>query len=612
MELYPISGTTLTEFSVIINPSVYYIEWGDGTVSTPKVDDEILIHKYDNPGLYNITINTCESSFVSSICVDSSVTESIFFSEIPDNIIAGNYELFTLVITSTNPKETVTFYSSGSNSTPHNLNTGFWDHLKPRWSFSEKEKYNFLYEKTLTGSSIYNGDSIIGYSFEYNFYYKDDMPGNPIIFATLDRGLGVNSRLYAATQVEILSTTPLFFKITEDGINEIYPIQYEGKKIPYTITICNEYGNIMHYMSGQSIDVDIKNLCDEEIITEDVVTFENIFDNCGNTGGYLLSSLTISGIDLSSSNVSESIDCVGDTTKIITRSSLKNNKIICEGQVEYLGNIFSLSGESSSFSVYPFDEYYKLRRVDEDLNLGETLFNIAGTDRMKNHSMLWEYINAVLGPDISSLGTICGFKINKFVDQHSDIQRCNINSLINYSKMYDLELDDYSLNLPADIQRVLDIFSIPMEKLIGTSCMCNMSFSKCDGEDYVIKCNYCGNETTNKIGDMLNPSSIIFSGEDILYKEKSGNVYEVHHVLDQDGNDNYPLSSLSSIDVNEYCFYRWNKTQKGNIINSEITYDNPDSDWISSNQYSIDDWYKDGGILDEILLYKLMKGLNLN
>jgi hypothetical protein len=76
-------------------------------------------------------------------------------------------------------------YASGSNSFAYEDPQTFWSHLHPQWRFLD-DKDNVINSVTLTGSPSYDGDVIVGYTSSTTIYYIDDMPGNPILFFTLD------------------------------------------------------------------------------------------------------------------------------------------------------------------------------------------------------------------------------------------------------------------------------------------------------------------------------------------------------------------------------------------------------------------------------------------
>lgn len=611
MDLIPLSGYLTTVFEVSSESPIQFVDWGDGHVSD-GLQSSILEHQYISPGSYKIVVNSCDEGVAEyTICVEPLVYEDITITGPTVGLEAGQYHNFILELTSSNPYETITFYASGSDSQPQNLEVGFWDHLVPRWGFSEKVNRGFFYSKDLSGSPILDNDnSILGYAYSFPFYYKDDMPGNPIIFATADRGNGVNSRIYAALEVNIIPMPPVELRITEDGINPIYNIQYAGVPIPYTISIHDVFGNMMHYMSADIIVHSVEGDC--TVFNVSAETFsahvDSALDNCSKNGGYFLDFIELDPDALGPMSYETIKDeCGNDIKTVASREESRNTKIKASAMV---GSSF-LTGESNGFTVYPFEEFYKIRRKGESENLSNFLKYYSSTDRMRGFKTLWDYCDAIFGDDIESLGTQTMFALEKFVDQNSNIDTCRVESILDSASKLGLDIDYYDLSFSNNVKRIIELASIPLERVTGSPCLCNMNFTRCAEDDYVLKCNFCGNETSNIIREQLELDDVIKAGESILYREPGSNVFDVYHVVEQDGNDSYPLKELSSINPYEYCFFRWDFTQKGNILESEIDY-NSDKTIFNPELSGEDVWYGDGGILEELLLFNLTKDLGLD
>jgi len=165
-----------------------YISWGDGDTVEVSANETSYNHTYKIPNRYNIQYFDCESVGVS---VSSSV-DVFLFTEPYINIETVSLEVTAgckteIILNSFNTDQyyTITPYSSGSDSFSYENPQTFWSHLKPQWRFLDDED-NVISQLEITGNPVYDGDYVVGYSSQNTIYYVDDMPGNPILFFTLD------------------------------------------------------------------------------------------------------------------------------------------------------------------------------------------------------------------------------------------------------------------------------------------------------------------------------------------------------------------------------------------------------------------------------------------
>lgn len=611
----------VTTFSVSSeNLSSFNVDWGDGTYSKTFPH----LHEYSNAGDYTVRIIGCSSLsstvLTEEVCVNSIILPSIEITTDPLSSYVGCGDTFEVCVSSLSPNITLHFYASGTNSNPYNEPEGFWDHLSPRWRFLDSDD-NYISTASFSGTPITLSSETVAYSACYSFKYIDDMPGIPILFVTMETP-NSNSRVYSGIPHSVSALEPNSLCITEDGIRPIYEIQWAGIPIPYVISFCNtdnECSTILHYTSGEILSSSFTSRCnwlDENISIYTISLFD---ENCFSTGGYVLTSLTLSSNlvqSVSTVIIPESCNVTGVYQLEEKRLPAQRAKISATATVTVSGgNTYTLSGESNEFTVYPFEEYHKFRRKGESDNLSDKLKYYAFTDRMRNFSKLWEYSDAIMGTDLASLGNRAMFGINKFVDQHSDLDRCNINSILDISDKLGVPVDDYNLDMPYEVRRILDIASIPLEKIVGTRCICNTNFANCDNCCGSNVCKLCGYDKKTNIGSLLTLTDNVTAGNNILYRENGSDVYEILYITEQGGESIYPLSELSSTNLvdkglNNFCFYSWDSSYQGNPLESEIDYSSEHTT-ISKELTSVEDWYGDGGVIEELLNYAIIKGLNL-
>lgn len=609
--VFSISGEDIEGFDV---------NWGDGTISNTQP----YIHVYPNAGNYSILVIGCSglsgTVLTENVCVEDQYPASINIIDYPTYTIAGSVGTFVVEVISPESNITLHFYASGSDSRPYSQPEGFWDHLDPRWRFLD-ENDNIISTATFSAEPIEVDTNTVAYSATYTFKYIDDMPKDVVLFVTQEIP-DHNSRVYSAITHTVSGELPTHICITEDGVRPIYSMQWAGVPVPYMISFCSENSKLMHYISGNILSANFSSIC--SVITDSVnITTISVKDEnyCFYTGGYLLTSTTINPDQISPPTIDIEYDeCSDDRVPIFTEYRLpaRDSKLTVVGEATYDGNTVTVSGVSNTFSVYPFEEYNKFRRLGESEDLGEKLKYYAFTDRMRNYSGLWEYVDALMGSDRKSLGSKAYFGIDRFVDQHSDIDRCNIKSILDSASEIGIVVDDYALNdMPYEIKRILDLASMPLEKIVGSRCFCNMNFSSCNGCVGKNVCGTCGFNKKDNVGDQLTTSDYITAGTDILYIENGGSTaFEILHVLPQGGSNVYPLSTLTASPIyesglNNYCFFKWNNAFQGNPIESEIDYLSPFTS-INPQLSSAEDWYGDGGVFEELLNYNLIKGLGLD
>lgn len=608
----------ITTFSMTVDSlSSYEISWGDGTYD----DSAPYSHIYSSPGSYLVTLRGCDykTDVLSSetVCVSNFINNALQISIDPSSSVVGCGSTFQVCISSTTPTTTLHFYSSGSLSDPYSDKT-FFSHLKPQWKFQNSEG-DVMSMATISCDPISSGNTVVGYSACYGFDYIDDMPASPIIFITMETPY-TNSRVYAAVPHNVTYVVPDRLCITEDGINPINEIQWAGVPIPFLISVCgpSECNNMLHYTSGYLISANLTSNCiflNEELPTYSI---ELTDENCFSTGGYILSSVTIptsafSG--LTTTVVQDDCNYTGVYETITTRKVAMNAQIYATARIYDGVTVHTLTGLSEEFTIFPFEDFNGFRRFGESENLSEQLKYYAVSDRMKNYASLWDYTSALLGNDINSLGTPAFYSIDQFVKNHNDVDRCDISSLKDLSKKLDVQFDDYDLQLPNDLKRIMEIASIPFEKSIGSRCSCNSNFVNCEACCGSNVCKRCGFDKRSNIGEPLSLTDYVTAGTPILYKEQGSDVFEIFHPLPQDSLDVIQISTLTGgiieeLGLNTLCFFEWDASFQNNPIEAEIDYASPYT-ILSPTVSTVEEWYGDNGTLEEMFNYILTRGLEL-
>lgn len=290
----------------------------------------------------------------------------------------------------------------------------------------------------------------------------------------------------------------------------------------------------------------------------------------------------------------------------------------------------SLSGISNIFSVKDFESEYDIRKINEDFDGVNKIRDITLQPNINRNDILFSNIIAPIAGSYDGdpliLGNAIYEKIANFVGNHGDVDTCNIQQLQSLHQLINIPIDQYNFSYPSDIKRLMDILSVSLCKLKPTRDLKSKDFKQY---------NVAG--SGKNIGKLLDTTTYIASaGQNVIFNIKYSNNYEKIELTPitvdvlqsptlSSTYSNYPLSSfpLSSfplsgytgwgLDVpiaNYYYVYEYvsgtDNTQVGGIIDWENTHTT-----LNENISSIDDWYKDGGIVDLIFNYYIFKGLGL-
>ena len=257
-----------TTFTHNLNNSYKTTVWnfGDGTHA---YDQNSASHSYNYPGTYQVSV-TAENYDGTKQIDQTSVTanlayrDAIVFTKIPSFGIAGRETTtpFTISLTSSRVDESISvcLYSYNSNSAPHFAVPDRWGFIIPKWRFIDAEtKAPFTDSVLISTVPLYKDSVVVGVSGQLSFYYLDDS----------STGLGTESEkpllLVATLSTENFSYPPesqyhkykgsanpkttscsitwhvndaqvTNYKITENYLNEIYPIKWKDVPIPVMVT----------------------------------------------------------------------------------------------------------------------------------------------------------------------------------------------------------------------------------------------------------------------------------------------------------------------------------------------------------------------------------------
>jgi hypothetical protein len=614
----PLTGYKyITPFTVTVSPSAedIVINWGDLSFS----DTSVASHVYSAEGIYSINAGTCNST--------SAFTLSVFRGGFFDNKIRVSYQnltataacqnTFSLYVSSQTPSATIYFYSSGSNAYPSN-DDSFWSHLNPQWRFLDVEG-NPVSELTVEGKPVYDNNlNVLGYSALSSVSYIDDMPGNPVLFFTMvleQCSVPINSRIYSALNYSVSADRPTRLLITSDGLNPINGIQWAGKDIPYVISVQGSRGcnTIMHYASGFVTGVKGNQLCNGVNNTQFAfpVSSINLYDNdCLSTGGYLRTNFNLPVSALPSNvyvNDKDEFACVTKSPDEIEYSLVRYapyTTLSATATIRVNGVNYTLSGASDPFYIYRLENFHNFLRKGEHITPYDIIKKYSHFD-LTTTPLFNSYLNAIAGSG-DSLGKVYDKIVNISKDT-ADLDLCNIDFLYDIASKMDVEIDDYGLEFPEELKRLMNFFSMPLQKLIGTRCVCNTQFScqACCGKNI---CSICGYDKKNNLGQQLTMSSYVTAGQTILIKESGSDIFEFLPITRTCMVRDITASPVYQNGIQNYCYFNWNNFHQSNPVEGVIDYLNPNTT-LSKDLSSSRDWYKDNGVIEEMINYTLTKNV---
>jgi len=556
-----------TSFYSDINKLEALFDFGDGTIGTGLTAS----HTYTLPGEYKVRmiINDCENNaLLASYSVDINIydyLENTFSVEIEDNILPLSAGEFSKPITITNKapfyqESNNIFYTVSGLTIPNyfDLTPYKFNHLQKYYSFYEKSyienlsanEYNEIPFISVSGTNIYvklSGNEIVdakstdidsvfvGTSGRESYYFlSDQLTSERIIInlfkdrnkifsknSSLDYSLNdYNNNLSISLTANVgatsLSTNLRSLTINDNGLTEegddeaqifdISPVQFKKAPIPFFVkpTSISNY-TVKDLTLNGSISGRLYDSNNQEV----------------NTSYYSISSLnsSISGIDTD-------YWFYGNLTYDDGLSGFDSFTLGVSAEFANTSETFQLTGESVSFSIYPKDYYY-FAKTNEDVDYTEIFKSLRFQEILLDKNILFDdFIGSIFGnlsSDNSSLGKTLNEKIFNFVNNNTNIDTCNLNSLISISNQLDEDANVYDkslFNFPPAIVRLMSLFSTDYNQFKGTSNKFKENF------------NDRGITTKDTYGKNLGSeietySYTVTAGTDIVALEKFSNNYSL-------------------------------------------------------------------------------------
>lgn len=312
-----------------------------------------------------------------------------------------------------------------------------------------------------------------------------------------------------------------------------------------------------------------------------------------------------------------------------------------------LGVVEGLEAYSSVFNIYPVDGKYKIAKINENFDATAQLkTNIFQEPLLDDTRLFDDFIGSAIGnitSDPDTIGKRIYEKIANFSDNIGSIDVCNISAL---ESMYEstgnefFKQHSYNFSSPANLGRLIDLFSIKFSKLKGYRNQFAENFDRKGTTPQYLLTN--GLSATTKFGmnlgvelDINSTAMVVGSaGRSIVAYERFGNIFtKINSYIDNnaviansyvDSNsatvvplssydntwnwgivlpDNYEVGTLDRY----YTFYEYvpgvDNTQVGGIINWSDSLTT-----ITESVSSLDQW---NTIMENMLTHTLVEGTGL-
>lgn len=291
----------------------------------------------------------------------------------------------------------------------------------------------------------------------------------------------------------------------------------------------------------------------------------------------------------------------------------------------------ALTGETT-LNVYPLSGKYRIAKINENFDPSDTIKSYRGQPQLFEYDKFFDdFIGTIVGV-ASSEPTVMGKriyeKIANFLDNHADIDTCNLNAFYSICQELDVNINNYNFTYPGNLQRVIDLLSISRNKLIGFRNKFSRDFDRRGFTNSSYGINLGAKVDTR--------THILTAGKFIVARQFFTGLFNQIPITYVSGLStapgysskygmlsSYPLSGFSNswgwglepgitgIDIEKYYEFftyipTFNNIQLEGVIDWNNSYNTVTESMSSSN-----DWIKDNGIIDTMIDYELRRGLGL-
>ena len=483
-----------------------------------------------------------------------------------------------------------------------------------------------------------DGAIFVGTSGAAVAVYKDDAPTSTdptLIFAHFNKTnfdapaksvdailpvLQTNAQSFYCT-ISALSAASL--SITSTGLSsmQINAVQFVDTRIPIVVQIINDidapckyYSNLKRVSSNGALSANTIQLNFVDATTNATLTGAVVDDfgffadyDAGIYKGYCSFDAALTGVKITATAM---VSSTVFGTQTLTAQTPTFAVISKNYNVAKINENFD---QAAAYKSYRFQETL----LDKDKFFDGFLGTIVG--------------NSSAAPDV--LGKKMYEKMSNFVGNTQDIDACNIAGLYSLKQLLDINIkqfDSFNFAVPANLSRLMDLLSIKQSKLWGHSNEFAENFDK-KGLDY-------SDLWGINLGNELNALTTILTAgsatKPIVAYEKFSDTYKLintdalsssHLQFIDATKQTYALSAynnnwgwglilpndFTASDFSKYyIFYEYNAATQNQVIDSIINWNDANTSIVRTNS-SYAAWSQDNGIVQTIIAYALLNGLNL-
>ena len=176
-----------------------------------------------------------------------------------------------------------------------------------------------------------------------------------------------------------------------------------------------------------------------------------------------------------------------------------------------------------------------LYKINENFDMANQIKSLAFTPTLNNSTFLFdEFFPAILGKDLThdDIGVKSYEKTSNFILNNSDVDTCGIDQLYNLANSINENTDDYMLNYPSEIKRLMDITSINQSRLWGSNAKNQNNFK------------YTSKEGILNRGNILSSNYSVSAGTPVILKTVSLDSYNLIPTGLLSGLSSYSLETL--------------------------------------------------------------------
>lgn len=269
----------------------------------------------------------------------------------------------------------------------------------------------------------------------------------------------------------------------------------------------------------------------------------------------------------------------------------------------------TVTGQSRYLDFIQHEDYDFFKK-NEDFDMAGQMQSIAFMPSLNESKNLFEsFLASIYGKypfKHEDLGISIYEKISNFVLNHSDVDYCNINQLYDMAEKMGIDGEDFRLNFPPNVQRLINYASINQSRLLGARSLQEDSFTTLNNSDILNR------------GDLITSLCYkVSAGDRLILKDRSINKYKTIITGEINGCQEYTIGVLANFigftDSNWPSYYEFYEFVPGydyKQLEGLIDWENPQTtinETLSTSSY----WFGDEGFLDSELSYGLYKGLGL-